>query len=520
MKTPPMALALAEAGRAHAHWLCNQNQTHATALLGAVGGSEDRAAQAMQALGAGRLGALMDADRGQALLHTLSVPDRMATLNDPQTSPADRALAMSALRAAAKGYAPQPQAAGTVTAKVGQPERFPPQINALGTPRPGAIETFTVQKEVLYKALGGTADRAIIRHVYEPWERYVAQPTAAKAMDMYARFLSTPVGQYFEEQRVKGASVVNSVIGDGTPIGTALAVFDRAVVKNERLWDGVDKAGAIGRKAAAGAAATTLAIIANGYRTGTLQTGTFNTNGALTPEQLQMVKGVNLPRNMNVRYFTVPTTIPVTVKGHTYNVKAAATIVVGDGSNVLLLPALGPGKPGAQPWFGPVQDGGLSRNEKQLVAASSSVAAAHWNVLGFNIGTTNMNVSGRADLQAGRGLFNIFAAQLKREAPPPGQPRATLQTILIGDLLSTFHSATFNVGPLAVVVDRYRDPQNERITLPRGAKTVTLGGDAHSSSVQPAFPLTGSGTWDPNAGDIGLLKAMFGAPPSANPEKP
>jgi hypothetical protein len=488
------------------------NQSAAATLLSATGGSDQSAAQMGAALGWGRISGLIANGELEALAQTVGAARHMDALSNPNASAADRYAAVSALRQAASSYAAQGVATAKATASVGEPSRFPPQIYDTGPPKPGVIDRATVQREVVYKTVGGMVDRAAVRHVQEPWDRYVAQPTAASAIELYSRFQSTPVGEYFEAQRVKGAAVLDSVIGEGSPIGTALAVFDRAIVKNERLWDTVDKAGAVGRKVAAGAAGTTLAIIANGYRTGTLQTGTFNTDGKLTPEQQQMVKGINIPHNMNVRYFTVPTTIPVTVKGHTYNVKAAATIVVGDGSNVLLLPALGPGKPGAQPWFGPVQDGGLSRNEKQLVSASSSVAALHWDVLGFNIGTSNFNASGRADLQAGRGLLNIFAAQLKRNDPPAGQPRATLQTIVIGDLLSTFHSATFNVGPLAVVVDRFRNPQNERFTFPRGNKTVTFGGDAHSSSVQPAFPLTGSGTWDPKADDIGLFKALVGMP--------
>jgi hypothetical protein len=497
------------------------NQTQAAALLDAFGGDETRAAQALQAVGPSRLTALIDGGKVQTLTQLLALPHHIDRLNDPGATAARRQSAIEGLRQAVRAYAAQGQATREAgQAGVGEPAEFPPQANAEG-PKPGLVEVLTIAKEIGYKSIGGQIDRNINRtlgrFVFEPWNRFVAQPTATAAIDMYSRFASTPVGQHFETQRVQAAGVVQSVLGENTPIGTMLRVFDRAVVKNERLWDTVDKAGAVGRKAAAGAAGTTLAIVANAYRTGTLQTGTFNSSGDLTAAQKEMVRQVNIPQNINVRYFTVPTTLPVTVKGHTYQVQAHATIVVGEGSGVLLLPALGPGKPGAQPWFGPVQDGGLSRTERQLVSASSSVAAAHWDVLGFNIGTTNFNAGGRADLQFGRGLFNIFAAQLKRDDVGPGTPRATLQTIAIGDLWSTFHSATFNVGPLAVVVDRFRNPQNERVTLPRGDKTFTFGGDAHSSSVQPAFPLTGAGTWDPGAEDIQMFNAWFGTPPRSTP---
>jgi hypothetical protein len=520
MNARPIGAASSQAGTARAHWLRNQHQTHATALLSAMGGSDERVAQAMQALGPGRLSALIDGGELQVLLRTLSVPDHVRTLNDPRSGPADRYAAMAALRAAAGGYAAQAKATEALARTVGQPERFPPEIYAPGPPKPNPIEVFAVQKEATYKVLGGMADRTVERFVYEPWQRFVAQPTARGAMEMYSRFQSTPVGQHFEVQKGRAAGVLRSVVGEDTPVGNALRLFDQAVVRNERLWAGLDKAGAIGRKLVVGAAATTAAILANAYRTGTLQTGTFNTSGKLTPAQMQMVKGINIPPNMNVRFFTVPTTIPVTVRGQVFNVKAAATMVVAEGSNVLFLPALGPGKPGAQPWVGPVQDGGRSGTEKQLVAASSSVAAAGWGLVGFNIGTDNFNIGGRADVQAGRGLLNTFAAQFKRQDAPPGQPRGTLQTIVIADLLSTFHSATINVGPLAVVVDRVRVPQNERFTFPNGANPITLNRDARRSSVQPAIPATGSGTFNPEAEDVKAFLALFGAPPNAHPTKP
>ena len=514
----------AEAVRAatHSHWLRSANRTQADSLLSAMGGSDEQAARAAQVLGYDRLGSLAFGGKLAATVQALGAAGNLDTLLAATSNPAQQRAAISALQGAATSYASaaqaQAQAPGNITATVGEPSRFPPEINAVGAPKPNLVELATVQKEIVYKTVGGSADRALDRHVFQPWNQYVAQPTAAGAMDMYSRFAATPVGQYFETQAARLGGAVNAVVGEGTPVANLITAFDQGIVKNERLWAGVDKVGAAGRKVASGAAATTLAIIANAHRTGTLQTGTFNTSGTLTPEQLQMVKGINIPPNINVRYFTVPTTIPVTVKGETFNVKGAATIVVGDGSNVVFLPALGPGRPGAQPWFGPVQDGGALRNQKQLVAASSSVAAARWDVVGFSLGTTNFNVGGRADLQVGRGLLNIFAAQLNRDGAPPGKPRATVQSILIGDAVSTFHTASFNAGPLAIVVDRVRNPQNERVTLPNGSKTVTLGTDAHPSSVQPAFPLLGASTWNPEADDIRMFKAFFGQPnPKASP---
>jgi hypothetical protein len=513
-------------------WWRAAHQTEASLLLAAFDGDQTRMAQAMMAMGPDRFKELVNLGQARMLVDVLSAFKYIDQLGNAANGSVASTNAVLGLRQAARSYATHveagqrevlPRATQQTQAHTGEPARFPPQIQARG-PKPGPVELFTIAREAAYKGIGGqidrTTNRALDRFVFEPWNRFVAQPTAAAAMDMYSRFTSTPVGEYFESQRVRAAGAVQSAVGENSAIGTVLRAFDHHLVRNERLWQTLDTVGMVGRRAAGGAAATTLAVIANAYRSGTLQTGTFNTSGVLTPAQTEMVRGINIPRNMNVRYFTAPMTIPVTVRGQTYNVQAHATIVVGDGSNVVLLPALGPGQAGAQPWFGPVHDGGQSRNERQLVAASSSVAAARWDVLGFNIGTTNFNVGGRADLQAGRGLLNIFAAQLQRQPPAPGQPRAKLQTIVIGDLWSTFHTATFNVGPLALVVDRHRNPQNERVTFPNARNTITFGRDAHPSSVQPAVPLTGAATWDPDADDVQMLKAVFGFPSTSAPRAP
>jgi hypothetical protein len=500
------------------HWLRWSHQTQATGLLMAAGGSNETAAKIGAVLGWDRVESLMDEGKQDVLAKVLKGIGQIDVLTSSSSSAQQKAAAVSTLRDASAAYAAQTKAVGEPSATVGEPSQFPLQPGSQ-PPQANAYETFLVQKELLYKGLGGKADLAFQRRIYEPWDRYVAEPTKDGALAMYQQFAATPVGAFFENQASRASEALKAFGGEGTRVGNMLRAFDEGVVKNERLWDGVDKAGAVGRKVVGAAAGATLTILANGYRAGTLKTGTFTTGTNMTPEQLQMVKGVNIPPGMNVRYFTVPTTIPVTVKGQTFNIKAAATIVVGDGSNVVFLPALGPGKPGAQPWFGPVQDGGPNRDQKQLVSASSSVAAARWDVVGFSIGTSNFNVGGRADLQVGRGLLNIFAAQSNRGVVAPGQPRNKVQSIVIADAYSTFHTATINVGPLALVVDRVRNPQNERWTFPNGPSTVTLGKDSHPSSVQPAVPLLGASTWDPREDDVQMLLKLFGSE-SAAPKKP
>ena len=500
---------------ARAHWRRSANQTQSAAILTALGGSDERAIQAVATLGYQRVAGLVEGGELNALTQLLSMADVSRALEASAPGSAEHTATIAKLRAAATAYDAQGKltaAQEAQTARVGEVPALPREsVAPIARPNPLAVRLLAVEAAGGPRAIAERyADAALDRFVYSPWAQYVAQPTAERAVQMYERFAQTPVGRVFDAQVRKVPGAVEAVIGQGTPLGKVLQGFDQAIVKNEKLWDVVDKAGAVGRKIVVGAAGTTAAIIANASQNGTLQTGTFNTSGKLTPAQLQMVKGINIPPNMNVRFYTVPTDVPVTVKGQTFNVKGAATIVVAEGSNVLFLPALGPGKPGAQPWFGPVQDGGLTRTEKQIVAASSSVAAAKWGVLGFSLGTSNFNVGGRADVQLGRGLLNILAIQGKRFDPPAGTPRVTAQSILIADPVSTFHSASINIGPLALVVDRVRNPQTELLTVPAGRNSITPFGKPHPSSVQPAIPFLGASTWDPTQDDVRLLNAWFG----------
>ena len=502
--------------KSHAFWRRSANQTQSTAVLAAVGGSDERAIQVVETLGYQRVAGLIEADELKVLAQVLAMPGVSQKLDASALGSAEQWVAFVKLREAATAYAAQgkaTEAAETQPARIGEPIMVPSRVAQPTAPKPNPLTTTLVALQ----AGGGAREianryttAALDRFVYSPWDQYVAKPTFDLAVQMYQRFAETPVGRVFDAQIQKVPGAVEAVIGQGTPLGKVLHGFDQAIVKNERLWDVVDKAGAVGRKIVVGAAGTTAAIIANASQNGTLVTGTFNTSGKLTPAELQMVKSINIPPNMNVRFYTVPTTVSVPVNGQTFNVKGAATIVVAEGSNVLFLPALGAGKPGAQPWFGPVQDGGITRNEKQLVAASSSVAAAKWGVLGFSLGTSNFNVGGRADVQLGRGLVNILAIQGKRFDPPAGTARVTAQSILIADPVSTFHSATINIGPLALVVDRVRNPQSEKLTIPAGRDSITPFGKPHASSVQPAIPFLGASTWDPTQDDVRLLNAWFG----------
>ncbi len=476
------------------HRFKQNNRTAAGVLLTAVGGDEQLAARTLALVGVQELNVLVESGNLASVVPLLMAQRRSATLSDPTTSGAAKTSAMGSLRRSAQAYDEVSTPPSGVTQTTGSGIKF------------RAKELYR-KAVAAYNWPGQQVDAA--------WQKFVAAPTQAAAGKMYTKFQSTPVGEYWETQAVKGKAVLQKVTNENTPFGKLLNVMNQHVVQNDKLWSAVDKAGAVGRNVVLGSMGTTLAIIAYAYSTGKLKTGTFNSSDPkLTPEQLQMLKGVNIPPGMNVRFFSAPMTTPVEVNGKTFYVKSAATIVVGEGSNVLFLPASGPGKPGAQPWFGPTSDGGKTRNQPQIVAASSSVAAAHWDVIGFNIGTSNFNVGGRADLQFARGLLNIGAAQLYRKAPPAGEAKFNFKTVLISDLVSTFHSATINVGPVAVVVDRERNPQTERVTLPIVGKqdypVGTFAGKAHGSKVQPAIPVMGASTWDPNQDDVRLINTVLG----------
>ena len=497
---------------APAFWRRSANLTQSAAILKAVGGSDERAIQAVETLGYPRVVWLVQGGELKLFTQLLAMPEISQTLESSAPGSAPHTAALAKLRETSTAYDARAKPTATEEAqpaRVGEQAPLPPGATPPAAPKPNPLTTALFIKDAVRQIGAHKVDRALDRFVYSPWEQYVAHPTAEGAIQMYERFAQTPVGRVFDTQVRKVPGVVEAVIGQGTPLGKVLQGFDQAIVKNEKLWEVVDKAGAVGRKIVVGAAARTAVIIANASQDGTLMSGTFNTGGTLTPAQLQMVKGINIPPNMNVRYYTVRTDVPVTLKGQTYNVKNAATIVVAEGSNVLFLPALGPGRPGAQPWFGPVPDLGPRRDEKGIVAASSSVAAVKWGVLGFSLGTSNFNVGGRADVQIGRGLLNILAIQGKRLDQPAGTPRVTAQSILIADPVSTFHSASINIGPLALVVDRVRNPQSEKLTFPAGRSGITPFGEAHSSSVQPAIPFLGASTWDPTQDDVRLLNAWF-----------
>jgi hypothetical protein len=94
---------------------------------------------------------------------------------------------------------------------------------------------------------------------------------------------------------------------------------------------------------------------------------------------------------------------------------------------------------------------------------------------------------------------------------PEGKTTNRLWSIGILDPLSTFVTATTNIGPIAVVPVRIRDPQTEVVTMGWGGsmrKGVNLTTDPHRSQVEPAFPLVGSATFDPKADDWKLMQAL------------
>lgn len=383
---------------------------------------------------------------------------------------------------------------GEIQARVGPSPVTPWQTPEAAT---GAFES----AQLLHwggRAAVGTAANALVN------QRLVA-PTQALLVRGWEKFSSTPAGQLVSAVSGAASSRIAHVTADGTPVGNTLAFLDRHLVRNEPLWNAVGKVGDAGRRLTQIGFAGLMASLATAHANGTLKVASFVTDGRrLTPEQAEIVRAINVPRNMHVTYFLARSETPVTIDGKTYRVPARSFAAVAGGRNVVLLPATGLGKPGAQPWIG------YDTNSRRLTIASSSVASAGWALVGFSSGSTNFNTSGRIDLQALRGLWNAVAFTTGPDRPDAlsGPSTSKLKTILIADPLSTFFTTTVNAGPLAFVVERYRHPQSERVTIPDG---VALTTDPHSSRVVPAFPLVGAATFDPAAQDWKLLGGLFEA---------
>jgi hypothetical protein len=100
-----------------AHWLRSGHQTQATALLEAVGGSEEAAARAGQVLGWDRLVAMRSGSELEPLVRMLGVAQHAATLTSKAASPSERAQAVVQLRAAAAGHAAEYGVSPPKTAK-------------------------------------------------------------------------------------------------------------------------------------------------------------------------------------------------------------------------------------------------------------------------------------------------------------------------------------------------------------------------------------------------------------------
>jgi uncharacterized protein YjbI with pentapeptide repeats/bisphosphoglycerate-dependent phosphoglycerate mutase len=391
------------------------------------------------------------------------------------------------------------------TANIGQAARFPVDSDV----KLSFMDTAPLQIDLTKKAFGLGTDALIDRTIAEPLRTHVTGPAADKTLDAYLRFADTRAGQAVVGATTQSRDAVQALTSEGTLLGDTSRWLYSQTVANEPLWNNVDKAAKGGQAVVAGGLASTLAALAYGQQTGTLETGRFRTGGDLPPDQMEIVKAINIPPGMDVNYWKVQGSTTVEVDGKSHEVPTRAFVALAEGRNAVLLPALGPGQPGAQPWVG------YDRESKKGVAASSSVAAGWWGLAGFSAGTPNLNVNHRSDLQVGRVLVNALSGQTGIN-PDTGKAASSLQSILIADPLSTFNASTINAGPLAVVVNRVRDPQSERLAVGLPKSEATFSRDSHASSVFPAFPVVGAGTWDPNAGDIQLIGDLLSRRPRQN----
>ncbi|MFY7939522.1 MAG: hypothetical protein ACOVOX_01310, partial [Burkholderiaceae bacterium] len=212
---------------------------------------------------------------------------RAAQLSSPDFSAKDQTNAISSLRSSAKVYAE-----ATVPSASGQtPDPSAPQ----GSGFMFQLSELWRKANDVYNWPGQKLDAL--------WQEYVAAPSKEKATQLFSKFLETEVGQYWEAMAAEGKVHLDKLVNENTPLGKLFNAINQGVIQNDTLWNTVDTAGKFGRRAVVGAIGTTLSILALAQAKGDLKTGTFNSSDPnLTPEEKQMLRGVNVPPGMNVRY--------------------------------------------------------------------------------------------------------------------------------------------------------------------------------------------------------------------------
>lgn len=378
---------------------------------------------------------------------------------------------------------------GSVTYGFSEAAHFPPLNEQV---QGNWVDSLNIAEAVARNAIGQTANAML--------NNFIVNPIQAAGKSALDSFIATPGGQLVANMVDQASTQYKVVTADGTPIGNTLAFVDKNFVRNEALWTAVGTAGDVGLNLVKVGLGGTVATLVAASQNGTLEIGQFNTGDPLTPEQSEMQRAINIPKGMDVIYWRTEGSIDVSVNGVVRTLPTRTFIAFAAGQNTVLLPATGLGKPGAQPWIG------YDTNSNKVTVASSSVGAAGWGIMGFSNGTTNFNTSGRVDIQAMRALWNAVAITSGANVPG-GETTNAVKSILIADPLSTFVTGTINVGPAAFVVERFRNPQSERVTFPGGVNITT---EPHPSRVVPAVPLTGSATFDPKAKDWKLMGDILG----------
>ncbi|MEL7150046.1 MAG: hypothetical protein AAGK71_04900, partial [Pseudomonadota bacterium] len=154
------------------------------------------------------------------------------------------------------------------------------------------------------------------------------------------------------------------------------------------------------------------------------------------------------------------------------------------------------------------------------------VAAGPTAFYGGSFGTQNMNLSYGGNASIGRVGANAPRLDIGK-TPAGNQNPVDLSVLVTADWASQGSLAKFNAGPVAVILQRQRDPVSPKTTLSTSGSSINPTGQGRTSAIQPV--LTMNTGYDPNAKDVTEMgkfikwlesevdKIKNNAPDSSNP---
>ena len=359
------------------------------------------------------------------------------------------------------------------------------------------------------------------RHVQQAWQDRVQTPVAAALEARVVRpVLETPFARQLEHSLTQWsgrADAARASLAEGA--ARMVAPLDAMVRDQLRAHPGVahglestqgalrqgwERAGAATVASLQTTAKTlkasmwvagsaTLALLANASVQGTLRTGEATAGDpSMPPEAKAASRALNLPRGLRFTYLYAP--IP-----GLEHLGGRAIVALGVTGGAVLPPATGPGQSGvAQPWAG------INTRTGGFTATTTAVATGPLAVLGFNVGTPNLNQGMQWNAALGRAGLNL--PRLDVGGSRPGGHAADLSGVLSLDWASMGTTATVNVWDRSLVVGRYRDPVSVKAVTGTAGTRLNPLQEGIVSQIEPVVPITGSTTFDPTAPDAQALR--------------